>query len=203
MMLSHCIDKNQKQPENFEFSKENKSKCKEIIAKYPKTNQKSAVMPLLDLVQEQDGWICYAAIKHVAELLNMNPINVEEVATFYTMYKLRPIAKHHVQLCTNISCWLRGSDDVKKAMKDVCNLNLNQSSEHITFEEVECLGACVNAPVMQINKDYYEDLNYDNAKKIFEDIINNKQVKHGSQVNRINSAPQSGPKTLIDLNNKS
>jgi NADH-quinone oxidoreductase E subunit len=156
-------------PETFAFTAESMKAAKAHIAKYPKGRQASAVMPLLDLAQRQnDGWLPRAAMDYVAELLDMAPIGVYEVANFYTMYNLRPIGRHHVRVCTNLPCWLRGSDDVMAACRNTLGVELGETTEDgvFTLDEVECLGACVNAPVVQIGDDYYEDLDAGSAQAI-------------------------------------
>lgn len=195
-MSSHYPDPNVPQPESFAFTPEVMEQAKVFIAKYPAGRQRSAVMPLLDLAQRQDGWLSRAAMDYIADLLGMAPIKVYEVATFYTMYRLRPVGKHHVQLCTNISCWLRGSDEVKRAAEEVFGIGFGQSNDEATLEEVECAGACVNAPVAQIGDDYYEDLTYDNAKALFQALKDGKPVTVGSQIGRQTSCPEGGPTTL-------
>lgn len=195
-MSSHYPDPNVPQPETFAFTPEVMEQAKVFIAKYPAGRQRSAVMPLLDLAQRQDGWLSRAAMDYIADLLGMAPIKVYEVATFYTMYRLRPVGKHHIQLCTNISCWLRGSDDVKRAAEEVFGIGFGQSNDEATLEEVECAGACVNAPVAQIGDDYYEDLTYDNAKALFQALKDGKPVAVGSQIGRQTSCPEGGPTTL-------
>lgn len=189
------------QPESFAFSEENQKKAQAIIAKYPDGRQASAVMPLLDLAQRQEGWVSLAAMNHIAEMLGMAPIRVYEVATFYTMFNLRPIGKHHVQVCTNIACWLRGSDEVMKACKKELGVEVGGTTEdgRFTLSEVECLGACVNAPMMQIDDDYYEDLDGDRTKAILEALKKGERPKAGSQIGRSGSEPKGGPTTLIDV----
>ena len=153
----------QKQPESFVFSAENEALIKKIIAKYPKGKQASAVMPLLDLAQLQnDNWIPMKAIEKIADLLGMARIRVLEVASFYTMYNLKPVGKYFLQLCGTTPCMLRGSDDIARCIKDKLGI-AGESTEDGKFSvlEVECLGACVNAPIVQVNDDFYEDLDYD------------------------------------------
>ncbi len=189
-MSSHSVDPNQPQPESFEFSAEMRAKADVIIARYPQGRQRSAVLPLLDLAQRQTGWLSRAAMDHVAEVLALPPIRVYEVATFYTMYRLRPVGRVHVQLCTSISCALRDSDGVMRAAEEVFGLPFGQSNAECTLEEVECAGACVNGPAAQIGDDYYEDLAYDNAKVLFQKLKNGEPVTIGSQIGRIGSAPE-------------
>lgn len=187
------------QPETFAFSLDNMETAKSIIARYPEGRQRSAVMPLLDLAQRQEGWLSKAAMDYVAELLSVPPIRVYEVATFYTMYRLRPVGKVHVQLCTNLPCWLRGSDDIKRAAEDVFGIHFGDSNETATLEEAECLGACVNGPMAQIGDLYYEDLSYENAKELFQALKDGREVTAGSQIGRRTSCPAGGPTTLKEF----
>lgn len=195
-MSSHSPAPPEAQPATFAFTAETEALAKAAIAKYPPGRQRSAVMPLLDLAQRQEGWLTQAAMDYVADYLSLPPIKVYEVATFYTMYRLRPVGKHHIQLCTNISCWLRGSDDVKKAAEEVFGIGFGQSNDEATLEEVECAGACVNAPVAQIGDDYFEDLTYDNAKALFTALKEGRPVTVGSQSGRQGACPEGGPTTL-------
>lgn len=195
-MSSHSIDPAVPQPETFAFTPENLEQAKKVIAKYPEGRLRSATMPLLDIAQRQDGWLTRAAMDYVADMLQIAPMRVYEVATFYTMYRLQPVGKHHIQLCTNISCWLRGSDDVKRAAEEVFAIGFGETNDTVTLEEVECAGACVNAPVAQIGDDYYEDLTYDTAKALFEALRDGRPVKVGSQIGRQGSCPEGGPTTL-------
>ena len=150
------------QPKTFEFSEENQKKFKSIFAKYPKGREASAMMPLLDLAQRQhDGWIPHAAMDHIAEILNVPPIRVYEVATFYTMYNLTPVGENHLQVCTNLPCWLRGSDKIMSTCKKKLGIEVGETTADgkFTLRESECLGACANAPVCMVdNNRYYEDL---------------------------------------------
>ncbi|MBW7848983.1 MAG: NADH-quinone oxidoreductase subunit NuoE [Rhodospirillales bacterium] len=189
------------QPANFAFSAENVERARAIIAKYPDGRQASAVMPLLDLAQRQEGWVSRAAMDHVAEMLGMAPIRVYEVATFYTMFQLKPVGKHHVQVCTNLPCWLRGSDGVAMACRDELGIGFGETTPDgmFTLSEVECLGACVNAPMVQIGDDYYEDLDPDSTKRLLKALRNGEKPKAGSQTGRQGSAPAGGPTTLVDV----
>ena len=187
------------QPASFAFTPENVERAKAIIAKYPAGKQASACMPLLDLAQRQnDGWLPRAAMNHVAEVLGMEPIRVYEVATFYTMYNLKPIGKHHVQVCTNLPCWLRGSDDIAATCKRVTGVDFGETSKDgmFTLSEVECLGACVNAPMIQINDDYYEDLTVDSTEEILATLRSGGTPKSGSQSGRHTSEPVGGLTSL-------
>ncbi len=189
------------QPTSFAFSPENLEKAKKVIAKYPAGRQQSAVMPLLDIAQRQDGWVSVAAMEEIARMLDMAPIRVQEVATFYTMYNLKPVGTFHVQVCTNICCLLRGSDDVAAAAKQALGVEWGQTTGDglFTLSEVECLGACTNAPMMQINDDYYEDLSAESTQAILEALKRGETPKPGPQNGRQFSAPEGGPTTLKEL----
>lgn len=183
MAHGHC-QKHFEQPASFEFTPENFEKAKMHIAKYPEGRQQSAVMPLLDLAQRQhNGWVPRAAMDYIASILSMPPMKVYEVATFYTMYNTAPIGKHHVQVCTTTPCWLRGSDMVVDACKKTLGIGLGETTAdgEFTLIEVECLGACVSAPMMQINDNYYEDLTAETTAKILEALAKGEQPKTGSQ----------------------
>jgi len=195
--FSHTADPDAPQPESFAFTAESEAEAAREIAKYPPGRQKSAVMALLDIAQRQEGWLSRTAMDAVAERLEMPRIQVYEVATFYTMYRLRPIGRHHVQVCTNISCWLQGSDDVKRAAEEVFGVRFGASNEDACLEEAECLGACVNAPMVQIGDRYYEDLDYERAKTLFQDLKDGRPITPGPQVERQASAPVGGPTTPI------
>jgi NADH-quinone oxidoreductase subunit E len=190
----------EQQPASFEFTKENLEKAKAHIAKYPKGKQASAVMPLLDLAQRQhDNWIPEPAIRVIGEMLDMPYIRVLEVATFYTMYNLQPMGKHHVQICTTTPCWLRGSDAVVAACKKrlgVHHMGETTADGMFTLSEAECLGACVNAPIVQIGDDYYEDVDAEKAVELLDAFARGETPKPGPQVDRQTSAPLGGPTTL-------
>ncbi len=195
-------DQSVSQPTSFAFSQENLEKAKAIIAKYPEGRQASAVMPLLDLAQRQnDGWVSQPAMDVIAEMLDMPVIRVYEVATFYTMYNLHPIGKHHVQVCTNLPCWLRGSDEVMKTCKKVLGIGAGETTEDgkFTVNEMECLGACVNAPMMQIDDDYYEDLDADSTESILSVLKAGGTTKPGSQIGRKSCEPVGGLTSLTEL----
>jgi NADH-quinone oxidoreductase subunit E len=186
------------QPKEFVFTTDNFAWAKMQIAKYPEGRQASAVIPLLWRAQEQaGGWLPQKAIEHVAEVLGMARIRVLEVATFYTMFNLEPVGKYHVQLCGTTPCMLRGSDELRK----VCQRRIGDQ-HHVTQDgkfswiEVECLGACVNAPMAQINYDYYEDLTPETFEKVLDDLAGGRTPKPGPQVDRQLSAPVGGPTTL-------
>ena len=178
--------------EIFDWSQDNFERASEIIKKYPNSRQQSAVIPLLDLAQRQNsGWLSKTAIEKVAETLSMSYIRVLEVATFYSMFNLEPVGENFVQICRTTPCWLRGSDKLVEVAKEISNTKLGETSDDkkFTIVEVECLGACCNAPMVQINDDYYEDLNETNFKKILNNLkVGNKNNK-GSQIGRISSDP--------------
>ena len=201
-MTLRKISKNQ--PENFKFTEENMSKIKNIISKYPQGKKQSAVMPLLYIAQEQnDNWIPLSAMKHIGKLLEMPYVKVYEVATFYTMYNLSPVGKNFIQVCTTTPCMIRGAYKIVEACKEKISKNENELSKdkNSSWMEVECLGACINAPMMQINDDYYEDLDKDKALKILDQIISGKKPTPGSYKGRLNSEPENNRKTLLDVKN--
>ena len=179
--------------DNFEWSSENFKKITSILKKYPSNRTQSAVIPLLDLAQRQNkGWLSKNSLEKVAETLSMPYIRVLEVATFYSMFNLEPIGKNFVQICRTTPCWLRGSEKLSNVAKDICETKIGETSldNNFTVVEVECLGACCNAPIVQINDDYYEDLNEENFKKILLNIKDNKLNKTGSQIGRKSSQPE-------------
>ena len=181
------------QPKDFKFSEANLKKAEEILKKYPKKNQKSAVMPFLYLAQKQNkNWIPLSAMKYIADYLSMPYISVYEVATFYTMYNLAPVGKHFIQVCTTTPCLLRGADKIVKLCKEKISSNEKEISKNgnCSWMEVECLGACVSAPMIQINEDYYEDLDERSTRQILDALINNKPIKSGSFRGRKNTAPE-------------
>jgi NADH-quinone oxidoreductase subunit E len=189
------------QPEFFKLSDENLNKAKKIIKIYPEEKQASALMPLLYLVQKQnENWIPLAAMKYLAKMLDVPYIRVYEVATFYSMYNLSPVGKYFVQVCTTTPCMISGAKKLVDVCKKKISQNQNELSENKTcsWTEVECLGACVNAPMMQINEDYFEDLDKEKTEKIVDMILNDRSPKHGSYKNRRNSEPISGRTTLIN-----
>ena len=181
------------QPEKFEFSRSSLEAANQIISKYPKDKQQSAVMALLYIAQKQnDNWIPLSAMKYIANLLAMPYIAVYEVATFYTMYNLAPVGKYFIQVCTTTPCLLRGADKIVKLCKENISPNENEISKkgNCSWMEVECLGACVSAPMIQINDDYYEDLDEKNTKEILISLINDKPLKPGSYRGRKNTSPE-------------
>jgi NADH-quinone oxidoreductase E subunit len=192
------------QPNFFEFTKENTEAAKKILNKYPDNRKKSAVMPFLYLAQRQNkNWIPLAAMKYIARYLEMPYIKVYEVATFYTMYNLAPVGKYFVQVCTTSPCLIRGADKVVKICKEKISKEENELSKNklCSWLEVECLGACVNAPMMQINDDYYEDLDEKNTIEIIESLLSDKPIKSKSFRNRTSSAPEKDRPILNRGNN--
>ena len=196
------ISKNQ--PESFEFNPKNLITAKEIIKNYPEGREQSAVMALLYLAQRQnENWIPLAAMKSIAKILNMPYIKVYEVATFYSMYNLSPVGNYFIQICTTTPCMIRGAYDIV----DICKDKISKKQNDISHEgkcywvEVECLGACVNAPMMQINDDYYEDLDREKTINIIEQILSDKKPKPGSYRGRKNSEPEDNRKTLLENKN--
>jgi NADH-quinone oxidoreductase E subunit len=187
------------QPATFAFTPENLAKAKAFMAKYPEGRQGSAVIAVLDLAQRQhDGWLPRAAMDHVAELLDMAPIRVYEVATFYTMFNLQPVGRHHIQVCRTTPCWLRGADDLTRACQRKLGIGLKERTADGKFSlmEVECLGGCVNAPVVQINDDFYEDLDVAKLEDLLDRLGRGEKPPTGSQIGRQFSAPVGGSTTL-------
>ena len=181
------------QPEIFEFSKVNLESARGIIKKYPDNRKKSAVMPLLYLAQRQnDNWIPLAAMKYIAKYLEMPYIKVYEVATFYTMYNLAPVGKYFIQVCTTSPCLIRGADKIVKICKEKISKEENKISENklCSWLEVECLGACVNGPMMQVNNDYYEDLDETNTIEVIKSLLEDRPIKPKSFRNRTSTAPE-------------
>lgn len=183
----------------FAFTPEHIEQAKEIIARYPAGRQQSAVMPLLTLAQKQNGgWLSKTAMDTVAQMLGMAPVRVYEVASFYTMYKLKPVGKHVIQLCTTTPCWLRGSDDIVSACKTRLGISCGQTTPdgQFTLEEVECLGACVNAPMAQIGNDYYEDLNPQSVVALIDKLAKGEKIAPGPQNGRKSSEPEGVTSTI-------
>ncbi len=161
---------------NFSFNEENLQKAKNIIKKYPENKQKSAILPLLDLAQRQNnGWLPKPSIEYVAKLLDLPFIRAYEVATFYTMFNLQPVGKYHIQICTTTPCWLRGSNEITNKCKKELGINFGELTmdKKFSLTEVECLGACVNAPIVQINDDFFEDLTEEKMQTIINQLKNN------------------------------
>ncbi len=186
-------------PDSFAFNPENMEKVQKILAKYPEARRQSAVLPLLDLAQRQSGnWLPRVAMDYVAGLLGMAPIRVYEVATFYSMFNLSPVGPHFVQLCTTTPCWLRGSDELVKTCKAKLGVGPGETTPDGKFSvrEVECLGACVNAPVVQVNDDFYEDLDGESFGRLLDALARGEKPPAGSATGRQCSAPAGGPTTL-------
>ncbi len=176
----------------FAFTPENRECAERVIARYPQGRQHSSIVPLLDIAQRQNGgWLSREAIEYVAKLLTMAPIRALEVATFYTMFNLEPVGRYLIQVCRTTPCWLRGSDGLTAACKRKLGIGLKEMTADglFTVMEVECLGACVNAPVVQINDDLYEDLDPARMAALLEAIARGEKPPHGSQIGRQNSAP--------------
>ena len=192
------------QPETFEFNEKSMEAANKIVSNYPDGRQQSAVMALLYIAQRQhDNWIPLKAMKYIAKFLDMPYIKVYEVATFYSMYNLSPVGKYFFQVCTTTPCMLRGAYDLVKVCKNKISEKENVLSDDgkISWMEVECLGACVNAPMMQVNEDYYEDLNDKKLEEIIETIYQNKTPKPGSYSGRTNAEPVNNRKTLLGNKN--
>ncbi|MBX6369236.1 MAG: NADH-quinone oxidoreductase subunit NuoE [Rhodospirillales bacterium] len=190
------------QPTHFEFTPENLERAKKIIAKYPPGRQASAVLPLLHLAQAQhDNWLPRAAMDYVARMLDMAPIRVYEVATFYTMFNLKPVGKYLLQACTTTPCWLRGSDEVVAACERKLGIRMGETTPDgmFTLTEVECLGACVNAPVLWVNDDFYEDLDGPSTERILDALRRGEKPPIGPQIDRQTSAPVGGKTTLLNV----
>ena len=187
-----------KQPDSFAFTPENMDWAATQIDKYPEGRQASAVLPLLWQAQKQGGgWLSEPAIRCVADMLGMPYMRALEVATFYSMFNLSPVGKYFVQLCGTTPCWLRGADDLKA----VCRRQIGEpgdisEDDKLSWIEVECLGACVNAPMVQINDDFYEDLTADTFERLLEDLRHGRNVMTGPQNGRQASAPEGGPTVL-------
>jgi NADH-quinone oxidoreductase subunit E len=197
------------QPDSFEFTPEYMARAKTHIAKYPEGRQASAVIPLLDLAQRQfGGWLPKAAMDYIAVLLDMPAIRVYEVASFYTMFNLKPVGRHFVQVCTTTPCWLRGSDEVLSACKKTLGIDVGETTPdgEFTLVEVECLGACVNAPMIQVTAPYtgreeafYEDLTAESTTKILEALKRGELPADGPQNGRVRAAPVGGITTLTEM----
>lgn len=192
------------QPEFFEFTPENLAEAEKHIAKYPQGRAQSALMPLLTLAQKQNkNWLPVAAIELIAKMVGIPYIRAYEVASFYSMYNLAPVGRHHVQCCTTTPCWLRGSDEVVRAAKDTLGINLGETTEDgiFTLTEVECLGACVNAPMVQVDSHdgseiFYEDLTYDTTRQLLLQLRRGDAPNPGPQSVRRSSEPITGLTTL-------
>jgi len=188
--------------DTFRFTPKNLKAIEDICKKYPDGKQKSAVLATLDIAQRQNGnWLSVDAMNAVAEILDMPYIKVYEVATFFTMFNLKPVGKHFIQLCRTTPCWLNGCDSLVSVIHDKLGIKVGETTKDglFTFIEVECLGACVNAPMVQINDDYYEDLTAENFAQILDDLAKGKKPSIGTQVGRQNSAPESGLTSLTEV----
>ncbi len=186
-------------PETFDFSPDNRARAEKVIRRYPEGRQASAVLALLDMAQRQSGgWLPRAAMEHVAGFLDMAPIRVYEVATFYEMFNLEPVGEHVVRVCTTTPCMLCGAGDVLQACKDELRVEVRGTTEDgkFTLQEFECLGACVNAPIVWIDDDFYEDLDGAAIRDILKRLRAGERCAPGSATGRQTSAPASGPKTL-------
>ncbi|XP_072382561.1 probable NADH dehydrogenase [ubiquinone] flavoprotein 2, mitochondrial [Diabrotica undecimpunctata] len=182
----------------FEFTPENKKRAEAILAIYPEGHKRAAMIPLLDLAQRQYGWLPISAMHKVAEILNLPRMRVYEVATFYTMFMRKPTGKYHVQICTTTPCWLRGSDEILEAIKKNLKLEVGETSKDMlwTLSEVECLGACVNAPMVQINDDYYEDLTVEATNEILDELKSGGKPAPGPRSGRFAAEPIGEPTSL-------
>ncbi|XP_065204242.1 probable NADH dehydrogenase [ubiquinone] flavoprotein 2, mitochondrial [Planococcus citri] len=184
----------------FEFTAENQKRAEALMAIYPEGHKRAAMIPLLDLAQRQHGWLPISAMHKVAELLNLPKMRVYEVATFYTMFMRNPTGKYHVQVCTTTPCWLRGSDEILNCIKSKLNIEVGQTTKDgkFTLSEVECLGACVNAPMIQVNDDYYEDLTEKDVNEIIEDLKADKKPTPGPKSGRFACEPIDGLTSLTE-----
>jgi NADH-quinone oxidoreductase subunit E len=195
-------------PADFSFDAESEARIAPILAKYPAGRQASAVLPLLDLAQRQmarltgSAWLPRAAMEEVARRLDMAPIRVYEVATFYLMFNTAPVGRYHLQVCTTTPCWLRGSDEVVHACRratGIAGWRETSADGMFTMTEVECLGACVNAPILQVNDDFYEDMDGESTTRLLEALKRGERPAPGSARGRQTSAPEGGPTTLASL----
>ena len=192
------------QPQNFEFNSSSLDAANKIMSQYPKEKKQSAVMALLYIAQKQNNnWIPLVAMKYIAKFLDMPYIKVYEVATFYSMFNLSPVGKYFVQVCTTTPCMIRGASKLVEACKEKISPSENEllPDKNCSWVEVECLGACVTAPMMQINNDYYEDLDKEKTLEILDKILKDEIPKPGSYRGRINNEPENGRKTLMELKN--
>jgi NADH-quinone oxidoreductase subunit E len=196
------------QPTEFAFDAESEAAVEKIVRRYPPGKQASAVIPVLYVAQRQmkrqtgRAWVPTVAMDAVAARLGMAPIRVYEVATFYFMFNTKPIGRYHLQVCGTTPCWLRGSEEVYRACKDAGGLkHYGDTSEDglFTLSEVECLGGCVNAPVLQVDDDYYEDLDYESTVRLIEALRRGERPPYGSTIGRQTSAPEGGPLVLTDV----
>jgi len=182
----------QEEFKDFAFTKENQEKINEILKRYPEGRQASAILPLFDLAQRQcGGWLPSSAIEHVCKILALSAIRGFEVATFYSMFNLKPVGKYHLQVCGTTPCMLAGSEKLMRTCQKRLKIECGETTKDglFTLNEVECIGACVNAPVIQINDDYYEDLSEESLLKLLKDLEEGREVKPGSAAGRQGSAP--------------
>lgn len=203
--MSAGADRRATQSQRFALTPENLDRAKAIVARYPEGREGSAVLPLLDLAQRQNGGtLTRSALEYVADLVGVPAIQVWEAATFYTMCNLHPVGKHHVHVCTNISCWLRGSDAVMATCREALGIDVGETSRDglFTLAEVECLGACVNAPMMMINDDYYEDLDARSTEHVLNVLKAGGTPRPGPQNGRKGCEPIGGPTTLTGRGGK-
>ena len=180
------------QPKEFSFTAENLREAKVVLKRYPKDYPESALMPLLTLAQKQSqGWLPKKAIEYIASFLKVSEIKVLEIATFYSMYNLSPVGKNHIEVCTTTPCMLRGSDNILKVCEKFLNINTGSvtKDQRFSLTEVECLGACVNAPVIKIDQDYFEDLDSKSTLNLLNSLAENKTIKKGSQIMRRGTEP--------------
>lgn len=184
----------------FEFTEENMKRVNDIIANYPDGHQAAACLPILDLAQRQHGWTPISAMNKVAEILKMPRMRVYEVATFYTMFNRNPVGKYHVQICTTTPCMLRDSDSILEVLTRKLGIKVGETTKDnmFTLSEVECLGACVNAPMVQINDNYYEDLSVKDMEEIIDDLKAGRTPKPGPRSTRFASEPEGGLTSLTE-----
>ncbi len=195
-------------PAPFAFDAASEAEIGRILKKYPPSRAASALLPLLYLAQSQmlrttgSAWVSRPAMDVIAARLNMPPIRVYEVATFYLMFNTQPIGRYHLQVCGTTPCWLRGAEDIARACRDETGIPaFGNTSEDRVFHmsEVECLGACVNAPILQVDDDYYEDLDYDRTRALLQALRRGERPAPGSTIGRMTSAPEGGPTTLVEV----
>lgn len=191
------------EPATWSFTPENRAKADAFVKKYPPGREASAVLACLDLAQRQHGWVPQAAIEHIAEMLGMAPIRVTEVASFFTMINRKPVGKYLLQVCGTTPCWLRGSNDIFAAIRDELGVGVGETTGDglFTVMEVECLGACVNAPVVQVNDDFFEDLTKENFAAVLRALRAGQWPKPGPQAGRHASEPAGEPTTLAAYRN--
>ncbi len=196
------------QPTHFAFDEASEAENAVILKKYPESRKASAVLPMLYVAQHQmrrltgSSWVPRVAMDVIAARLEMPPIRVYEVATFYLMFNTKRIGRFHLQVCGTTPCWLRGSDEVTRACRDetgIAGWGQTSADEQFHLSEVECLGACVNAPILQVDDDYFEDLDYDRTRALLQALRRGEAVTPGSSIGRITSAPEGGPTTLMTM----